>query len=102
MAEARWGTKRRCPGCGISYYDLNRTPPTCPKCGTVYHPPAPARSIRPSGGQRPAAVEPAEEEPVSEVASDEETGTEDDLVDAEELNGEDEDVLPPGEEEDER
>ncbi|MCX2724348.1 TIGR02300 family protein [Roseibium salinum] len=36
MAKPELGTKRLCPSCGAKYYDLNRTPITCPKCGTVF------------------------------------------------------------------
>lgn len=34
MVHAAWGKKRVCPGCSVRYYDLGRTTPTCPKCGT--------------------------------------------------------------------
>lgn len=27
------GLKRDCPSCGIRYYDLNKSPAICPKCG---------------------------------------------------------------------
>jgi hypothetical protein len=27
------GNRRVCSACGTKYYDLNRTEPTCPKCG---------------------------------------------------------------------
>ncbi|POF34128.1 TIGR02300 family protein [Roseibium marinum] len=36
MAKPELGTKRLCPSCGAKYYDLNRDPITCPKCGTVF------------------------------------------------------------------
>lgn len=36
MAKPELGTKRLCPGCGAKYYDLNRDPITCPKCGTIF------------------------------------------------------------------
>ena len=36
MARPELGAKRHCPNCGAKYYDLNRDPITCPKCGTVY------------------------------------------------------------------
>jgi uncharacterized protein (TIGR02300 family) len=28
--------KRLCPSCGTKYYDLNRSPIRCPKCGTTF------------------------------------------------------------------
>lgn len=36
MAKPELGTKRLCPSCGAKYYDLNRDPITCPKCGSVF------------------------------------------------------------------
>ncbi|AXS39064.1 TIGR02300 family protein [Breoghania sp. L-A4] len=35
MTKPDLGTKHLCPGCGTKFYDLKRTPITCPKCGTV-------------------------------------------------------------------
>jgi uncharacterized protein (TIGR02300 family) len=36
VAKPELGTKRVCPACGTKYYDLNRSPITCPNCGTVF------------------------------------------------------------------
>ena len=36
MAKPELGTKRVCPACGTKYYDLNRSPITCPNCGTIF------------------------------------------------------------------
>ena len=36
MAKPELGTKRLCPSCGAKYYDLNRDPIICPKCGTIF------------------------------------------------------------------
>ena len=35
MAKPEWGAKRVCQSCGTRFYDLMRTPCTCPKCGTT-------------------------------------------------------------------
>ena len=35
MAKPEWGTKRVCQSCGTRFYDLMRTPCTCPKCGSA-------------------------------------------------------------------
>ena len=32
MTKSSWGTKRNCPACTVAFYDLNKTPATCPKC----------------------------------------------------------------------
>ncbi len=36
MAKPELGTKRLCASCGAKFYDLNKTPITCPKCGTAF------------------------------------------------------------------
>jgi len=41
MVKAEWGTKRLCLSCGARYYDLNKKPPECPKCGAVFEVVAP-------------------------------------------------------------
>ncbi len=36
MAKPELGTKRQCQSCGAKFYDLNKDPIVCPKCGTVF------------------------------------------------------------------
>ena len=36
MAKAELGTKRRCLNCTGSFFDLDRTPIVCPKCGAAF------------------------------------------------------------------
>jgi uncharacterized protein (TIGR02300 family) len=36
VAKPELGIKRLCAACGAKFYDLNRAPITCPKCGTVF------------------------------------------------------------------
>lgn len=63
MAKPGLGTKRLCPHCGAKFYDLEKNPIVCPKCGSVVEL-APVRG----GGRSDAAraqvaakeVEPAE------------------------------------------
>lgn len=73
MTPAERGTKRRCPNCGAPFYDLNRTPITCPKCETAFQPEERlARSPPRRAASRPvrAPIEPEVpvEEPEEEVA----------------------------------
>ena len=60
MTKAELGTKRLCPNCGTRYYDLNRSPIICPKCGTLVE--------VTSGRARPQAASKAAKEPVVEEA----------------------------------
>lgn len=46
MAKAEWGAKRRCLSCGAAFYDLNKSPILCPKCGTEFNPEVLAKSAR--------------------------------------------------------
>ena len=36
MSELAWGVKRTCNGCGARFYDLRKSPATCPKCGATF------------------------------------------------------------------
>ncbi len=37
MAKPELGAKRQCQSCGTKFYDLNKDPIACPKCGAIYH-----------------------------------------------------------------
>jgi uncharacterized protein (TIGR02300 family) len=60
VAKPELGTKRQCQNCAAKFFDLNKDPIICPKCGTVFQGAAAARA-------RPAAK--AEEEEDAEVAT---------------------------------
>ena len=62
MAKPELGTKRLCAGCGAKFYDLNKDPITCPKCGTVYEVAVVAPRGRPDAAARAAAAQAAEAE----------------------------------------
>jgi len=36
MSKVEWGKKVVCSNCETKFYDLNRKPAVCPKCGTEY------------------------------------------------------------------
>ncbi len=58
MAKPELGTKRLCASCGAKYYDLNKDPIICPKCGAVYEvAPVPQRGGRPDAAARGAVQE---------------------------------------------
>jgi uncharacterized protein (TIGR02300 family) len=60
LAKPELGTKHQCQNCGAKFFDLNKDPIVCPKCGTVFQVAAAARA-------RPAAK--PEEEEDTEVAT---------------------------------
>jgi uncharacterized protein (TIGR02300 family) len=71
VAKPELGTKRVCINCAAKFYDLNKDPITCPKCGTEFtvaslmprgRPDAPRAPVREA---EPEAAEPAEAEFVS-------------------------------------
>ena len=69
MSKPARGTKRVCPSCGARFYDLNRSPITCPVCQAVYQVAAPT-SRRGERAQpvETRKVEVAEEAPAPETA----------------------------------
>lgn len=71
MSKPARGTKRVCPSCGARFYDLNRTPITCPACQAVYQvsPPTSRRGERAQPVEaKKVVVEPEAEAPVLESA----------------------------------
>ena len=36
MAKPELGAKRQCQNCGAKFFDLNKDPIVCPKCGAVF------------------------------------------------------------------
>ncbi len=108
MVKPELGIKRQCMSCGAKFFDLNRDPIICPKCGTTYQVTAVTTALR---GAAPVAarrkeveeeeVETADVELVSlEDAEAEETKAEvaDDDVDLAEDVGEDDTFLEEEEE----
>jgi len=39
MTKPEWGEKRTCQACGARFYDMERSPILCPKCGAEFIPP---------------------------------------------------------------
>jgi uncharacterized protein (TIGR02300 family) len=98
------GTKCACASCGERFYDLNRSPAVCAKCGAT-QPPLVVRALRPVRtnvgiaymSRRPSAVIAEEEaEPVVAVTDDEDEGEDaDDAADVPEIEADlDADVDP--------
>ncbi len=63
MAKSEWGVKRVCQSCAAKFYDLNRSPITCPQCAAPFDPDALLKSRR----SRPAPAKAAK--PVPQAAA---------------------------------
>ena len=63
MTKPELGNKHQCQNCGTKFFDLNKNPIICPKCGTVFHAVALSRVV-----QRATAVDDEEADP--EAAAD--------------------------------
>jgi uncharacterized protein (TIGR02300 family) len=57
VAKPELGLKRQCMSCGAKFYDLNKDPATCPKCGTVFQAVAMSRAATPVVARAAAPVE---------------------------------------------
>jgi uncharacterized protein (TIGR02300 family) len=58
LAKPDLGNKHQCQNCGAKFFDLNKDPIVCPKCGTAFQ-----------GAPRARAAAKAEEEEDTEVAT---------------------------------
>ena len=83
MSKPELGVKRRCLSCAAPFFDLNRTPIACPKCGALFQivelahsrakwTPSPPVAIRTSVAADPFETETAEPEAEDEDAQDDE------------------------------
>jgi uncharacterized protein (TIGR02300 family) len=82
VAKPELGTKRHCASCGTKFYDLNKDPIHCPKCGSAYEVVVATRPVRPWAApvaprppvpEEAPAPEPQEVETVSSLEADAET-----------------------------
>jgi uncharacterized protein (TIGR02300 family) len=92
VAKPELGTKRLCASCSAKFYDLNKDPIVCPKCGTVY---VVAPVVTRGRPEPAAAVAPRPAAPVEEVAVPEPQEAE--FVSLEEADAEASGAKKPGE-----
>ena len=64
VVKVAWGVKRTCQSCSSRFYDLQRSPITCPKCGSIYEILTTTKRSRNRASQETAKILPfgAEEE----------------------------------------
>ena len=53
MGRPELGAKLSCAGCSERFYDLNRSPAVCPKCGAQQPAPKPCVYMKPGQSWRP-------------------------------------------------
>lgn len=96
MVKAEWGLKRTCQSCGAKFYDMNRSPIACPKCGAEFDPEAllKARRTKLVAAAKPAAGDGDEADMEDAEVGGEDKGEDDEAVieDTSELGEDLEDV----------
>jgi uncharacterized protein (TIGR02300 family) len=102
VAKVDLGMKLTCESCGARFYDLNKQPGHCPKCGTANARPVIFKaSRRPSAEEREKAAQlakappkpvPADEDAAADTDDDED---EDVIEDTSDLGEDDDDVEVP-------
>jgi uncharacterized protein (TIGR02300 family) len=109
VAKTELGTKRTCLSCGARFYDLRKTPISCPKCDSEFSPddfvvkrrqrPAPLETkasekvVAPKAAAESDVVVEDEEETVDDDISDIEEEDEDDVIEDTSDLGEDDDDM---------
>jgi uncharacterized protein (TIGR02300 family) len=83
MSKPARGTKRVCPSCGARFYDLGRSPITCPVCQAVYQVNAPSSSRRSERAVPAESTKPEAEEKETPVVAGAEVISLDEAADAE-------------------
>ncbi|WP_137388681.1 TIGR02300 family protein [Rhodoligotrophos defluvii] len=84
MVKPELGTKRSCPNCSTRFYDLQKDPIVCPKCGYAFV----AEALLPSKMEHVAAAAPVAK---AVVVPDDEEFDEVELVSLDDIEGEDKD-----------
>jgi uncharacterized protein (TIGR02300 family) len=97
VAKTEWGLKRTCQSCGAKFYDMQRSPIVCPKCGATFDPESLLKSRRAKPVAAPVAKpapEPEEAEAEEEAEGEEKEKEEEEAVmeDTSELGSEDQDM----------
>ena len=80
MAKHQWGTKHTCSNCGAIFYDMLKSPPSCPSCGTKVKltnrgsPPPQPKVVpeKPAAAENSLELEGDEELPIADEPEDKE------------------------------
>jgi uncharacterized protein (TIGR02300 family) len=98
MGRPELGTKCACVSCAERFYDLNRVPAMCPKCG-AQQPPEKPRVVRPPRStvdfrRQPRAPVPVAAEDEAEPVSTTDAEDEEDAPEADDEIDEDIEIIP--------
>ena len=92
MVSAELGQKRRCFSCGMKFYDFNKSPITCPECGSEFDPENLLKSRRAKSAVKASVVEP---DAAAEDDLEDESETKDDEFDeSDDVADDDETFIP--------
>jgi uncharacterized protein (TIGR02300 family) len=67
VAKPDLGAKRQCQSCATKFYDFNRDPIVCPKCGAVFHATSLTRAARAPDEEAESEKDEAETVSLTEV-----------------------------------
>ena len=86
MSKPEWGIKRLCHACNVLYYDMQKSPATCPKCNAAFDPEALLKSRRrvtaDDTKKKPATVEETVDDiEIDDVVVEDDAVADDDLAD---------------------
>ncbi len=95
VAKPEWGVKRVCQSCAAKFYDLKRSPITCPKCAAPFDPEAllKSRRSRPAPPAKAAKPEPAARKPPVDDALPDDADADDSAVAGRKGDDEDDDSV---------
>jgi uncharacterized protein (TIGR02300 family) len=79
VAKPELGNRHQCNRCGARFFDLNKSPITCPKCGTISQAASLSRAVQSASA---ADEDDSEARPVAELVSLEEADTGEEKVPA--------------------
>jgi uncharacterized protein (TIGR02300 family) len=85
LANPELGAKQICPNCSAKFYDLNRRPALCPKCGESFDPEEAVRNRRVRARAAPPDYE-ADEEKEEKPKVESEDGFEDEVDETPEID----------------
>ena len=98
MVSAELGQKRRCFSCGMKFYDFNKSPITCPECGSEFDPENLLKSRRGKSAVKVAVIKPgaADEDDLEDESEtkDDEFDESDDVAADNDLPSDDDTFIP--------